>query len=93
MLQLQVTVITVAFLVLLIFQTVTLISDRMALANALTAQENPLQQSLKTRQQLDAIATGIVKLADEGDANARTIVEDMRRQGVALRNPQSPAPK
>ena len=89
-LQLQITGIAAAFLILLIFQTVTLVSDRMALTNALAVQENNLQQSVKARQQIDAIATGIAKLAEEGDASAKAIIDDLRRQGVGLRNTQNP---
>jgi hypothetical protein len=56
-----------------------------------TAQEPTVQQSLKVRQQLDGVARGIARLAEEGDANAQAIIDDLRRQGITVNNPQASA--
>lgn len=85
----QLSLITVTFFLMLGFQTVELIRDRATLTSARATQEPTVQQSLKVRQQLDAVAGGIARLADAGDDNAQAIVEDFRRQGITVRNPQA----
>ena len=87
-LRVQLVIVTLAFFLMLGIQLVQLISDRVALINLRTTQEPNVQQSLKVRQQLDAVASGIARLADSGDPSARAIVEDLRRQGITVRNPQ-----
>lgn len=52
-----------------------------------------MQQSLKLRHQIDAIATGLAGLAASGDTSAQAIIADMRRQGVTVRNPVADAKK
>ena len=83
----QVPLLTIAFFLLVGFQTFQLVQDRTALLRARAAQDLPIQQSAKLRQQLDAIAAGTVRLADAGDADARAIVEGMQRQGITMRAP------
>ena len=85
----QLTLITMALFLFLAIQTFELIRDRIVLANALAQQEPTVQQSLKVRQQFDSVAGGIARLADAGDANARTIIDDLQRQGFTVRNPQA----
>jgi hypothetical protein len=89
----QLSVLTVAFAIMAGFQTYLLIGDRLALLNARAAQEPTMQQSLKLRHQIDAIATGLAELAASGDTSAQAIIADIRRQGVTVRNPVADAKK
>jgi hypothetical protein len=86
-LQLQLLLLSSAFVLLLSFQTYSLIRDRVALFSVRAGQEANVQQSLKLRQQLDSLAKGTARLADDGDANARAVVDAMRKQGVTLKAP------
>jgi len=89
----QLTLITIVFFLMLAFQSFQLIRDRTTLVAVLAQQEPGMQQSLKLRQQLNGVASGITKLADDGDADARAIIDDMRRQGIAVRNLQDTPPR
>ena len=79
----------------LAFQTVQLVGERQALGAA-RANLDPMELSAtKLRTALDALATATAKLAAEGNANARVIVEELRKRGVTI-NPagaQKPAQK
>jgi hypothetical protein len=85
----QLTLISVAFFLMVGFQTFALIRDRITLTNVRVTQEPTIQQSLKVRQQLDALAKGVARLADAGNANAKNIIDDLRRQGITVNNPQA----
>ena len=52
-------------------------------------QEAPIQQAGKVRAQLDSIAKRTLELAQQGDAGAATIVEELARRGVTI-NPSAP---
>jgi len=77
-------VLTVALFILIGHQTFELVRGRAALMTARAAQEQTVQQSVQMRRQLDALANGTARLAAEGNSNAKTVLEDFRRQGVAL---------
>src|SRR5437868_14996769 len=89
----QLTLVSLVFFLMLGFQTVELIRDRIALVDAGRGQEPTVQQSQKVRQQLDAIARGVARLGDEGDENAKAIIDDLRRQGITVNNPQASTPQ
>jgi hypothetical protein len=80
--------VVMSLLLLVAFQTVEAIQARAGLAELRDGQETPLQEAAKTRRQLEALAAGVVELATAGDAGAKTVIEEMRREGVTL-----PAPK
>jgi hypothetical protein len=86
-LRVQVALLTLALLLLVGFQTTQLIRDRTNLATVHAAQEPTVQEGLKLRQQLDILAGETARLAAEGDAAARAIIEDMRRQGITVKVP------
>jgi len=46
-----------------------------------------VQEAVKLRQQLETLAGQTVKLAADGDEGAKTVVDQMKQQGVTL-NPQ-----
>jgi hypothetical protein len=74
-----------AFLIATGFRTERLIQQRIDLGAIRVAQEQAVQNGQKLRSQLDQLADATARLAAAGDANAKTIVEEMGRQGVTLR--------
>jgi hypothetical protein len=83
-LALPVFLVALALVVLLSFQTVLLTRERSALAQLRTGQEPTIAESVRVRQQLESLANGVAKLAQEGNASAKSIVEDLRRQGITI---------
>ena len=74
------------------FQTYHLTTERSALATLRANQEAQVQQAQRVRQSLDQLATETQKLADAGNANARVVVEELRKRGVTINRPaQAPA--
>jgi hypothetical protein len=69
-------------------QLIQLIGERSALKTLLVNQAQPYAASQKLRVQLDAIASGTQRLADGGNANARLVVDELRKRGITI-NPQS----
>jgi hypothetical protein len=66
------------------FQCFQQIGERQQLAalqSSLDAQEAPAK---KVRASLDAVATATAKLASAGNANARVVVEELRKRGVTI---------
>ena len=43
-----------------------------------------MQESIRLRQQLETLAAKTAQLAADGDEGARTVVDQMKRQGVTL---------
>jgi len=76
--------VVVAFFVLMTFETGYAIHDRGALSDQRRLQEPTVQEALKLRQQLETLAGKTAQLAAEGDEAAKTIVDQMKRQGVSL---------
>ena len=87
-LQLPVTLAVVALFVLMAFETAEAIHDRGALADLLRSQETTVQEAIKLRQQLEALAGKTAQLATDGDEGAKTVVDQMKRQGVTLNPPK-----
>lgn len=82
----------VAFTGWLGFQTVQLAGERQALANA-RANLDPMElNATKLRTALDALATATAKLASDGNANARAIVDELRKRGVTINPAGAPKP-
>jgi hypothetical protein len=84
--------IAAAFLVWIGFQTVELIGERRALVAAHDAQAPQLAESAQLRVSLDAVATGTQKLADGGNANARIIVDELKKRGITISFGKTPEP-
>lgn len=72
------------------FQAAQLRFERDAMNEILTSQDKQMQEARKLRDALDAIARGTVKLADEGNPNARLLVDELVKRGVKI-NPKPPA--
>jgi len=84
-------ILAVAFLVWSVFQTIMLAREATTLASARASQELQTRNADKLRQALDGVARDTVKLADKGNANARLIVDQLRKRGVTI-NPEAAPP-
>ena len=73
-----------AFVAWLAFQAVQLVMERQQLGLAKANLEQQEQGATKLRASLDAVATSTAKLAADGNANARVIVEELRKRGVTI---------
>ena len=65
-------------------QTWLLVVERGALQQAEVGQQRQIEAAGKVRTQLDAIATGMQRLAESGNASARQVVDELRRRGVTI---------
>lgn len=93
MMQRAMIVLAAAFFLTVAFQTFELIRKHSNLQTALDGQQAPLEQALRIRQETEQMAGDTAALADKGDTNAKAVVDEMRRQGIALRVPPAqPAP-
>lgn len=63
--------------------------ERSALQAAHSAQQQTVENAAKLRQSLDGIAADTQRLSDAGNANARLLVEELRKRGVTI-NPNAP---
>ena len=79
-----------AMLVWLGFQTFQLARERSTLGTIKVNQETTIAQAQRVRGQLDSIARRTLELAQQGNAGAAAIVEQLARRGVAI-NPSAPA--
>lgn len=68
----------------LAFQSIQHWSERQQLATIQVGLDMQEQSAIKLRASLDALASATAKLADSGNANARVIVEELRKRGVTI---------
>jgi hypothetical protein len=66
----------------LLYQAVT---DRVGLLATIANQQQPLHQAEQVKRQLTALAGATAKLAEQGDAGAKAILEAMQRQGINIK--------
>jgi hypothetical protein len=88
-LPLPLVLVVLSFFVLMAFETGQAIHDRGALADLKRGQEPSVQQAIKLRQQLQTLAGKTAELGANGDAGAKSVVDQMRRQGVTLSAPKN----
>jgi hypothetical protein len=74
----------------LAFQTWQQFSDHRQLAAAGAALEPQEQAATKLRASLESLATATARLAANGNANAKAVVDDLRKRGVTI-NANGPA--
>lgn len=67
---------------LIIFQTTAVVSERHNLKAAYAGQDTPFDQSKKVQVQLDALATGTLKLAGQGNKGAQAALDAMQKAGI-----------
>ena len=80
--------IAVSFVVLMSFETSYAIHDRDALAEQNRLQEPAAQEAIKLRQKLETLAGKTAQLAADGDEGAKSVVDQMKHQGIALSSPK-----
>ena len=73
-----------------VHEVVRLTGQREDLQLLHTSQERALEEGKKVRAQLDALAGGTARLADQGNPNARALVEKLKAQGISLKAPSAP---
>lgn len=74
----------IAFVAWLAFQTWGLLGERSQLSLGIASQDQPVEQAKKLRTALDALAVTTQKLAAEGSASARTVVDELAKRGVTI---------
>lgn len=74
----------VALIALLLFQMTQLVRERTNLAQSKANQEQPVEESRALRAQLDGIAADTARLAEQGNANAQRVVEQLRQRGITI---------
>jgi hypothetical protein len=75
-----------------LFQTYELVGDRRQLTAIRATQETQVAAALKIRSGLDSLAASTQRLANAGNANAKVIVDELRKRGVTI-NPDAAARK
>ena len=85
---LPVVLLVASFFVLMAFETGYAVHDRGALAEQQRLQEPTVQEAIKLRQKLEALAGKTAQLAADGDDGAKAVVDQMRRQGVNMSAPK-----
>lgn len=77
----------------LIFQTVEMSSQRDALSQIYAKQSGTVEQAKQMRTRLQGLATGLRRLASSGDADAKLIIEGLRKNGININpGPDTPPP-
>lgn len=87
-----VALLTIAVVAWLSFQTVQQIRERAALQNVRTAQEAAIERAQKIRAQFDTITKKTLELAQQGNAGAALIVDELARRGVTITPSSSAGP-
>ena len=90
---LPVALLGIALLLWVGFQTTQLLRERQGLRTLREGQEAQVQTSQKVRASLDAVATGTLKLSEQGNPNARLIVDELRKRGVTINPTATPSPE
>ena len=85
---LPVVIVAASFFVLMAFETGYAIHDRDALAEQQRLQEPAVQDAMKLRQKIEALAGKTAQLAADGDEGAKAIVDQMKRQGITMSPPK-----
>lgn len=73
------------------FQTTQVFRDRGTLHQVKSQQDKPLEDTRRLQAQLDALAVGTLKLADQGDKNAQAIIERLKKLGITVAPPKADA--
>ena len=77
-------ILSTAFLTLLTFQTLQLYRDYGGLQELEDAQQQPLEEAQRLRTQLDGVAADTARLAEQGNANARRVIDELRKRGITV---------
>jgi hypothetical protein len=76
-----------AWLAWAVFQAVQLHEENKTLQSLKANQQQQVQQAQRVRQTLDRLALETQKLADAGNANAKLVIEELRKRGITVNRP------
>ena len=83
---------TVALVGWLHVQAIQLLNKRSVQKQVWIGQETQVQQSVKVRSALDALARDTAQLAERGNANAKLLVDELHKRNITI-NPNATATK
>ena len=75
-----------------VHEMVRLTGQREELQLLHASQDRALEEVKKARVQLEALAGGTAQLAEQGNSNAKALVERLKTLGISLRAPGAAAP-
>jgi hypothetical protein len=81
---LPILLVTCAITGLLLFQAAQLYGDRSQLAELRSTQRPAYKEAQRLQSQLEGMAADTAILAEEGNANARLIVDALRSRGISI---------
>jgi hypothetical protein len=88
---LPVTLLSVAFLAAIGFQTVQLLRDSHNLSAVYKEQDEAVTKTQQLRNIVDSFAGDAATLAQAGDPGAKQVVDALRAQNIQIRPPATPA--
>lgn len=91
-LELGLALLALGFFAAVVFQTVQLVRERVNYSAILLNQQAPLESTLKLRDQINSLANDTAALAQNGNAAAKQVVDDLARQHIALHPATTPSP-
>lgn len=74
------------------FQSYQLLREREQLASVTVAQQTQVDAAAKVRAAVDALAASTQRLANEGNPNARVVIEELRKRGITVNPNPVPTP-
>ncbi|MDD3030171.1 MAG: hypothetical protein PHS57_07840 [Alphaproteobacteria bacterium] len=72
----------------LLFQTYSIVSDRVAVDSAISQQEKSLQEVEKVKEQVSALIRGVIEMSKKGNNGATDIIEGMKKAGITFQDDQ-----
>lgn len=84
-------ILALAVMLSLMLQLQQSLADRTTLHQVRDGQTQALTQSKDVQDRLDRLAVATVRLADAGNANAKTLVERMKQAGITVNPNKSQA--
>ena len=82
---LPVLLLTVALVGWFVFQAIQLVNERSVLKQVWMSQETQVEQSIKVRSALDSLASDTAQLAERGNANAKLLVDELRKHNINIK--------
>ncbi len=81
----------VSLLVWFGFQAVQLVLERSDLSQLKGNLEPAMQEAQKARAQMETLITKTAELANQGNASAKTVVEELERKGIPIKAAAQPS--
>jgi hypothetical protein len=76
-----------------VFQAMQVQADRDVIQTAVAGQNRQIEESKKLRTAFETLYRGTQQLADGGNANARLVVDELKKRGLAITGTPPAAPK